>query len=80
MWLDALVGALGAGALALVLAFDQLLELSGNRLPVVLTNLAYPIADLTLLVVAVGVLAVIGVRGSRAWWFLIAGLLVYAVY
>ncbi|MDQ3106148.1 MAG: EAL domain-containing protein [Actinomycetota bacterium] len=79
MWLDALVGALGAGALALVLAFDQLLELSGNRLPVVLTNLAYPIADLTLLVVAVGVLAVIGVRGSRAWWFLIAGLLVYAV-
>jgi diguanylate cyclase len=56
VWLDGIVVGSGVGALAAAAAFAPLLETSPTESPVVVaTNLAYPLGDLLLLVVLVGV-------------------------
>ena len=65
MWLDGIVGALGAGAVAVSLLLGPALEVTEGRLVAVLTNLAYPVADVVLLALLVGVSAMLGVRRER---------------
>ena len=74
MWLDGVVGGLGAAALALATVLSPVLQHSDGELPVVLTNLAYPVADLLLLVLLFGTCAVLGLRADRALLRLGAGL------
>ena len=74
MWLDGIVGGLGAAAIALATALGPLLHVSDGRLDAVLTNLAYPVADLLLLALLFGTHAVLGLRADRALLWLGGGL------
>jgi diguanylate cyclase (GGDEF)-like protein len=70
-WLDGAVGGLGAAALCAAFAFPSVLHLAGGGPREVVTNLAYPIADLLLLGLIVGGTTV--VSGARKWpWLLLA--------
>jgi len=65
MWLDGIVGALGAGAVAVAVLLGPALEVTEGDVAAVLTNLAYPVADVVLLALLVGVSAMLGVRRER---------------
>ena len=49
MWLDGVIAGLGMCAVAAGLVLDPVLSATGGSLPVVATNLAYPVGDLLLL-------------------------------
>jgi hypothetical protein len=65
MWLDGIVGALGAGAVAVSLLLGPALEVTEGHVAAALTNLAHPVADVVLLALLVGVSAMLGVRRER---------------
>ncbi len=80
MWLDSLVGGLGAAA-GLAVLLSPVLEAAldeGSRSLGSVVSLAYPLADLLLVAAVTGTAALRGVAGRRTL-FLIAGLLVFAV-
>src|SRR6266542_1450204 len=79
LWLDGLVGGLGAAAVGSALAFRAILADVGGSAAQVATNLAFPIADLLLLILVVGAVALTGWRSSRSWWLLASGFLLFAV-
>ncbi|GAA2724925.1 putative bifunctional diguanylate cyclase/phosphodiesterase [Cellulomonas aerilata] len=70
LWLDSLTGGFGAAALLGALVLRPVLELTQGRLPVVLTNLAYPVADLGVLAVLMLVFNLHAWRPGRSWWLL----------
>ncbi|MFN8216865.1 MAG: diguanylate cyclase [Solirubrobacterales bacterium] len=78
-WLDGLIVGGAAAALAAALALDPIVATSvkGSTAEVA-TNLAYPVGDLTLLVLVVAVAALSGWRPGAGWLVLGAGLLVTA--
>ncbi|MGH7721958.1 MAG: putative bifunctional diguanylate cyclase/phosphodiesterase [Candidatus Dormibacteria bacterium] len=67
MWLDGIVAGLGAAAVCACFAFSTLERSSGADAAAVATNLAYPIGDLLLLALVVGVSAVLPSRRSAQW-------------
>ena len=74
LWVDGLTAGLAAGAVSAAVVFDPVLKaLGGNRLAVA-TNLSYPIADLLLLGLICGLLAVGGRRFDRRFGILAAGI------
>ncbi len=73
LWLDGLVGGLGAAALLGAVVLRPVLEMTGGKQSVVLTNLAYPIGDLALLTVLILVFNLHGWRPGRSWWLLACG-------
>jgi diguanylate cyclase (GGDEF)-like protein len=79
MVLDALVAAFGVAALAWVLAYGHLIGTSRGSTSIVLTNLAYPVADLLLVAVVVGAASALGVWSHRALNLVAVGLLTFAV-
>jgi diguanylate cyclase (GGDEF)-like protein len=74
LWLDGLVAALAVAAVGEVLVFQPVMQTSGGTALEVATDLAYPIADLLLLSMVVGVFAITGWRPGRAWTLIGAGL------
>jgi EAL domain-containing protein (putative c-di-GMP-specific phosphodiesterase class I)/GGDEF domain-containing protein len=74
MWLDGLVGGLGAAAVVVAGALGPALEITDGDPAAVLTSLAYPFADVLLLALLVAVGAVLGVRRDRALLLLAAGI------
>jgi diguanylate cyclase (GGDEF)-like protein len=74
MWLDGIVGALGAAAVALALLLGPAIEMSVGDTPAALTALAYPVADLVLLALLVAVGAILGVRRDRTLVLLTAAM------
>ncbi len=78
-WLDGLVGILSAGALGVTLVVAPVLAGAQGTRAAVLTNAAYPIADLLLFALAVAVLVLHGWRAGRAWVFLAAGFGLFAL-
>lgn len=76
--LDGLVAGFGAAALGAAFVFGELLTLSGGSFSTVFTRLAYPVADLTLLIVVVVAMAMLGWRPGRAWWLLALGLVAFS--
>ena len=78
MWLDGLVSGLAVAALSAAVAFDALVSDTGGDPMVVAVNLAYPIADLLLITLVVGIFGT-GWRPGRAWLMLGAGLLVNSI-
>jgi diguanylate cyclase (GGDEF)-like protein len=72
--LDGLVAACGLGALAIALVFKPMLVPGQGSAAVVATALAYPVADLLMIVIVVGALGLIGWRVGAMWWLIIAGL------
>jgi len=65
MWLDGVVGALGAGAVSVAVLLGPALEVTDGNTAVVATSLAYPIADVVLLALLVAVGSILGVRRDR---------------
>lgn len=76
MWLDAVVTGLTAAAFAAAFAFGAYLDLALRGAVLVV---AYPVADLLLLVLIAGALAVIGRGAGAAWWWLTAGTALFVV-
>jgi diguanylate cyclase (GGDEF)-like protein len=75
MWLDGIVTGLTAAAFATAFALGQSLHgTAGTTLVVV-----YPIADLLLLTLLAGALAVIGRGAGGNWWFLTGGASVFVL-
>jgi diguanylate cyclase (GGDEF)-like protein len=79
-WLDGAIVGSAVAALAAAFALGPILDASseGQTLAVV-TNLAYPIADLTLLTLVVTAASFTGWRPGRGWAVLGAGLLLLAI-
>ncbi|WP_239377682.1 bifunctional diguanylate cyclase/phosphodiesterase [Frankia sp. Cj5] len=78
VWLDALVGALGVAALASGLAVGAIGKVRATNMSTVELNLAYPLADLMLLVLVVSVFGLLGWRLERVWYLLGGSLIIFA--
>jgi diguanylate cyclase (GGDEF)-like protein len=65
VWMDGLIAGLGLSALAAGLVLEPILTATGGSIAAVATNLAYPVGDLLLIIVAVGV---VGLSGWRPGW------------
>jgi diguanylate cyclase (GGDEF)-like protein len=76
LWLDGVIGALGAAALAAAVTYGTVVHEAGagDLSAQVITNLAYPIADLILVGVVVAIFGLSGWRPGRAWVLLGVGL------
>ncbi len=74
LWLDGLVAALAVAAVGEVLVFQPVMRTSGGTALQVATDLSYPVADLLLLSMVVGVFAITGWRPGRAWTLIGLGL------
>ncbi|HEY8837616.1 MAG TPA: hypothetical protein VIO16_08065, partial [Dehalococcoidia bacterium] len=71
-WLDGAVAGLGAAALCACFAFNTILHSVGGDATTVATDLAYPIGDGLLLMLAVGGTAIMAGR-KNLQWLLLAG-------
>jgi diguanylate cyclase (GGDEF)-like protein len=78
-WLDGAVAGLGAGAIVAAFVFHGVLRSAGGGTAAVVTNLAYPIGDLLLLVLVVGTTAVIPGRRKAQWILIAAGYSLQAI-
>ena len=68
MWLDGIVAGLGAAGVCACFAFNTILRSTGgDPAASVATNLAYPIGDLLLLALVVGVTAILPGRRNAQW-------------
>jgi two-component system cell cycle response regulator len=77
-WLDGAIAALAVAAGAAALAFQPIVDATTGSAATVATNLAYPLGDLILLGLMVGVLGLFGWHPSRAWVLLGVGLILMA--
>jgi diguanylate cyclase (GGDEF)-like protein len=78
LWLDGFIGALAVAALGTAVVFQAVLRATGGPPAAVATNLAYPLADLTLSGLVVWGLAMTGWRPGRTSGLIAAGLLVFS--
>ena len=78
-WLDGLVASLGAAAVVTALLMTPVMDAATGSGADVAVNLAYPAADLLLLMLIVTVFAVTGWRPGRRWWLLGIGMALFAV-
>ncbi len=79
VWLDGIVGALAVAAVAVAVVFRPVLDATGGSAWATATDLAYPSADLVLLVLVVAGATLTGWRAGRAWTCIGLGLAVAAV-
>lgn len=79
LWLDGAIGALGTAALGSAILYPVFQSAIGGDPATVATNLAYPLGDLLLLSLVMGVVALTGWRPGRAWVVLAAGLVANAM-
>ena len=78
LWMDGAIAALGTGALGAALIFEFVAErTSGSGLEIA-TTLAYPLGDLVLLSLVVGIVALTRWHPDRTWTLLLLGLAVMA--
>jgi PAS domain S-box-containing protein len=78
VWSDSLIAVLGVAALEASVVIGPISAANRGDFATVVTNLAYPIGDLVLVMMVVGVFATLGWRPGRMWWALGAGLVVFA--
>jgi two-component system, cell cycle response regulator len=74
LWLDGAIAALGTAALGAAFVFDFVAEKSEGTPVEIVTTLAYPLGDIGMLAMVVGVVALTGWRPGRTWSLLLAGL------
>jgi diguanylate cyclase (GGDEF)-like protein len=79
VWLDGIVAGLGIGAIGAAIVFPPVLHAATGGTLAVATNLAYPVGDLLLAALVMGVFALRGWRPGRNWALLGAGFLVLCV-
>jgi two-component system cell cycle response regulator len=79
-WLDGVIAALACAALASALLFEPILSTAiDGATAAIVTNLAYPVGDLLLVLLVVAVLGLSGWRPGRMWIVFAAGLVVSAI-
>jgi two-component system, cell cycle response regulator len=74
LWMDGLIAALGTAALGAAFVFDFVAEKTEGTTIQIATTLAYPLGDILMLAVVVGIVALTGWRPGRTWALLLAGL------
>ncbi len=74
LWMDGLIAALGTAALGAALIFEFVAERATGTPIQVATTLAYPIGDILMLALVVGVVALTRWRPGRTWSLLLVGL------
>ena len=74
LWVDALLGALAVSALASALLYDAVSVGIGGDVKGIATLLAYPVGDVLLLALVVGLLALTGWRPGATWGIIGAAL------
>jgi two-component system, cell cycle response regulator len=74
LWMDGLIAALGTAALGAAFIFDFVAEKAEGSSLEIVTTLAYPLGDIVMLAMVVGVIALTGWRPGRTWSLLLAGL------
>ena len=79
LWMDGAIAALGTAALGAALVFEFVVDRTSGATLEVATTLAYPLGDLVLLSLAVGVVALTRWRPGRTWSLLLLGLGAMAV-
>jgi diguanylate cyclase (GGDEF)-like protein len=79
VWIDGLIGALAVAAVGGALAFGTVLSDTRGAPLTVATNLAYPLADLLLVGILVGIIVLSSIRASASWLALCVGMAVFAV-
>jgi two-component system cell cycle response regulator len=78
LWLDGVVGGLAAAALGAALVLGVVASTEGS-LATVVTNLAYPLGDLSMLAFVIVVMTVTGRRGGSTWVLLALAFAVWGV-
>jgi len=78
LWMDGAIAALGTGALGAALIFEFVAERTSGSAAEVATTLAYPLGDVVLLALVVGVIALTRWRPGRTWSLLLVGIAVMA--
>jgi diguanylate cyclase (GGDEF)-like protein len=79
VWLDGMVAGAGLAAVGAALVFRPVLASATGNTAAVTTELAYPIGDLLLAALVVGLLALRGWRLDRAWGLLGGGFVLLAL-
>ncbi|HEU4943649.1 MAG TPA: GGDEF domain-containing protein [Solirubrobacterales bacterium] len=74
LWMDGLIAALGTAALGTAFVFDFVADQTSGTTLEMLTTLSYPLGDIGMLSLVVGVVALTGWRPGRTWSLLLAGL------
>jgi diguanylate cyclase (GGDEF)-like protein len=74
LWMDGLIAALGTAALGAALVFEFVADRAGGSPVQVATTLAYPLGDIFMLALVVGVVALTRWRPGRTWSLLLFGL------
>jgi two-component system cell cycle response regulator len=74
LWMDGVIAALGTAALGAAFVFDYVAGKTEGSAIEVATTLAYPLGDIAMLAIVVGVIALTGWRPGRTWSLLLAGL------
>ncbi len=74
LWMDGLIAALGTAALGAALVFEFVADHASGTTIEVATTLAYPLGDILLLALVVGVVALTRWRPGRTWSLLLTGL------
>ncbi len=79
LWMDGAIAALGTAALGAAFIFDFVAgQTQGTQIQVA-TTLAYPLGDIAMVAMVVGITVITRGRGGRSWSLLLAGLLALAV-
>jgi two-component system cell cycle response regulator len=78
-WIDAAAAALAVAGVSAAVVFDVVLHSVGGTAAEVGTNLAYPVTDLLLIGVLVGVTGLCGWRLTRTWALLGTGVVIFWV-
>ncbi|HEY7256239.1 MAG TPA: GGDEF domain-containing protein [Solirubrobacterales bacterium] len=73
LWMDGAIAALGTATLGAAFVFDGVSGSAGGSSLQAATTLAYPLGDILLLAIVVGVVALTGWRPGRTWSLLLAG-------
>jgi len=74
LWMDGAIAALGTAALGAAFVFDFVASKTEGTPLQVATTLAYPLGDIAMVAMVVGVVALTGWRPARTWSLLLAGL------
>jgi two-component system, cell cycle response regulator len=79
LWMDGAIAALGTAALGAAFIFEFIADRTGGTSLEKATTLAYPLGDITMLALVIGVVALTRWRPGRTWSLLLAGLAVLVV-
>jgi diguanylate cyclase (GGDEF)-like protein len=78
LWLDGLVAGLGLSAVAVAWVLGPILNATGGNVAAIATNLAYPVGDLLLILVALGVVGLSAWRPGWMWTLITLSLIATA--